>query len=189
MLLCTQVLTLSLPRVINFKFLLQPHRNYYIRVWRTWLYIAYSDERWLYCQFSLPYLHNFFLKGWENVIIWTWEWYGLFSFILCSFVFSLSFVFYFCCLLDSDQPASQKLPPHGYPLEHPFNKDGYRYILAEKDPNAPMANLDLENWAGKPLPGDLYRVRLHKEVLLSMNDRGKWSAHCWNILCTIILFQ
>ena len=30
-----------------------------------------------------------------------------------------------------------KLPPNGYPLEHPFNKDGYRYILAEPDPHAP----------------------------------------------------
>ena len=26
-------------------------------VWRTWLFIAYSDERWLYYQFSLPHLY------------------------------------------------------------------------------------------------------------------------------------
>ena len=32
--------------------------------------------------------------------------------------------------------------------------------------------MDMEFWAGKPIPGDLYRVKLHKEVLLSMNDRG-----------------
>lgn len=31
-----------------------------------------------------------------------------------------------------------KLPSHGYPTEHPFNKDGYRYILAEPDPHAPF---------------------------------------------------
>lgn len=31
-----------------------------------------------------------------------------------------------------------KLSAHGYPLEHPFNKDGYRYILAEPDPHAPF---------------------------------------------------
>ncbi|KAF5273018.1 hypothetical protein FQR65_LT04760 [Abscondita terminalis] len=30
-----------------------------------------------------------------------------------------------------------KLPAHGYPLDHPFNKDGYRYLLAEPDPHAP----------------------------------------------------
>lgn len=71
-----------------------------------------------------------------------------------------------------DLPPSQKLPPHGYPLEHPFNKDGYRYILAEQDSNAPLANMDMEFWAGKPIPGDLYRIKLHKEVLLSMNDRA-----------------
>ena len=41
------VLTLSLPRVINVKFLLQPHQKYYIThaVRRAWLFIAYSDER------------------------------------------------------------------------------------------------------------------------------------------------
>ena len=32
--------------------------------------------------------------------------------------------------------AVQKL--HGYPLDHPFNKDGYRYILTEPDPHAPF---------------------------------------------------
>ena len=26
-------------------------------VWRTWLFMAYSDERWLYYQFALPHLH------------------------------------------------------------------------------------------------------------------------------------
>lgn len=51
-------------------------------------------------------------------------------------------------------------------------QDGYRYILAEQDSNAPLANMDMEFWAGKPIPGDLYRIKLHKEVLLSMNDRG-----------------
>ena len=39
---------LSLPRVINFKF---PHSTFHIllhhQVWRTWLFIAYSDEKWL----------------------------------------------------------------------------------------------------------------------------------------------
>ena len=56
-------LTLSLLRVISFKFPLQPHQKYYITVWRTWLFIAYSDERWLYYQFSLPHLYIFSIKG------------------------------------------------------------------------------------------------------------------------------
>ena len=42
-------------------------------VWRTWLFIAYSDKRWLYYQFSLPHLvHFLFLnllkKVQENVL-------------------------------------------------------------------------------------------------------------------------
>lgn len=34
--------------------------------------------------------------------------------------------------------TAPKLPAHGYPMEHPYNKDGYRYILAEPDPHAPF---------------------------------------------------
>ena len=33
------------------------HFSDQITVWRTWLFIAYSDERWLYSQFSLHHLH------------------------------------------------------------------------------------------------------------------------------------
>ena len=37
-------------------------------VWRTWLFIAYSDEKWLNCKFSLHHSYNRFLKGWENTL-------------------------------------------------------------------------------------------------------------------------
>ena len=37
-------------------------------VWRTWLFIAYSDERWLYYQFSLHNLYVSFIEGWENLL-------------------------------------------------------------------------------------------------------------------------
>ena len=37
-------------------------------VWRTWLFIAYSDEKWLYYKFSLHHSYNRFLKGWENIL-------------------------------------------------------------------------------------------------------------------------
>ncbi|GAB1301764.1 Set1/Ash2 histone methyltransferase complex subunit ASH2 [Apodemus speciosus] len=68
--------------------------------------------------------------------------------------------------------SAQRLPPHGYPLEHPFNKDGYRYILAEPDPHAPdPEKLELDCWAGKPIPGDLYRACLYERVLLALHDR------------------
>lgn len=74
----------------------------------------------------------------------------------------------------SDLTTSLKLPSHGYPLEHPFNKDGYRYILAETDPHAPNRQAFDESieWAGKPIPGYLYRCMLGSEVLLTLHDRG-----------------
>ena len=37
-------------------------------VWRTWLFIAYSDEKWLYYKFSLHHSYNRFSKGWENIL-------------------------------------------------------------------------------------------------------------------------
>lgn len=77
-------------------------------------------------------------------------------------------------LKRSDVGPSTKLAVHGYPLEHPFNKDGYRYILAESDPHAPnrQAFDESVDWAGKPIPGYLYRTYLGSEVLLSLNDRA-----------------
>ena len=36
-------------------------------VWRTWLFIAYSDERWLCYQIVTTSLIRFSLKGWDNV--------------------------------------------------------------------------------------------------------------------------
>lgn len=67
-----------------------------------------------------------------------------------------------------------KLAVHGYPTEHPFNKDGYRYVLAEPDPHAPnrQAYDESVEWAGKPIPGYLYRTFLGSEVLLALHDRG-----------------
>ena len=38
-------------------------------VWRTWLFIANSDEKWLYYKFSLHHSYNRFLKGWENTLL------------------------------------------------------------------------------------------------------------------------
>lgn len=78
--------------------------------------------------------------------------------------------------------SAQRLPPHGYPLEHPFNKDGYRYILAEPDPHAPdPEKLELDCWAGKPIPGDLYRACLYERVLLALHDRGTELANCLQV--------
>ena len=35
---------------------------------RTWLFLAYSGEKWLYYKFSLHHSYNRFLKGWENTL-------------------------------------------------------------------------------------------------------------------------
>ena len=42
-------------------------RNIILTVWRTWLFIAYSDDRWLYYQFALRL---------GECTFWTWEWKG-----------------------------------------------------------------------------------------------------------------
>lgn len=75
---------------------------------------------------------------------------------------------------SSDITANVKLPAHGYPLEHPFNKDGYRYILAEPDPHAPFRQEfdESADWAGKPIPGWLYRSLTPNSVLLALHDRA-----------------
>lgn len=76
--------------------------------------------------------------------------------------------------LGTDVGALVKLPAHGYPLEHPFNKDGYRYILAEPDPHAPFRQEfdESADWAGKPIPGWLYRVLSPNAVLIALHDRA-----------------
>lgn len=63
---------------------------------------------------------------------------------------------------------------HGYPIDHPFNKDGYRYILAEPDPHAPFRKEfdESSDWAGKPIPGWLYRCVSPSAVLLALHDRA-----------------
>ena len=74
-----------------------------------------------------------------------------------------------------DVASSTRLTPRGYPAEYPFNKDGYRYHLAEPDPHAPNWQVfdETVEWAGKPIPGCLYRMYLEPQVLLSLHDRGE----------------
>ena len=65
---CT-TLTLSLLRVINVNFSPAASQEiWHHTVWRTWLFIAYSDEKWLYYKFSLHHSYNRFLNGWENTL-------------------------------------------------------------------------------------------------------------------------
>ena len=49
-------------------------------------------------------------------------------------------------------------------------QDGYRYILAEVDPRT--TEKDLDAYAGKAVPGFLYRVVAPPLSLLALHDRG-----------------
>jgi Set1/Ash2 histone methyltransferase complex subunit ASH2 len=64
--------------------------------------------------------------------------------------------------------------PTCYPIDHPYNKDGYRYHLVEPDAHSPMRQKfeETDNYAGKPLPGNLYRLFLENKVALALHDRG-----------------
>jgi Set1/Ash2 histone methyltransferase complex subunit ASH2 len=72
-------------------------------------------------------------------------------------------------------PKLERLIPKSFPPEYPFNKEGYRYHLAEPDPHSPFRQKfdETEVWAGKPIPGHLYRTFLENECLLSLNDRAQ----------------
>lgn len=67
-----------------------------------------------------------------------------------------------------------KLPANGYPSEHPFNKDNFRYFLAEPDPHAPYKQEFDENQdlAGKPIPGWFFRKLCPPSVSIAMHDRA-----------------
>lgn len=70
--------------------------------------------------------------------------------------------------------STPPLPPNGYPKEHPFNRDGYRYILAEADPHAPHRQEfdESSDMAGKPIPGFLCRVLTPETCSVALHDRA-----------------
>jgi len=85
--------------------------------------------------------------------------------------------------LESSAPGGKKsrgelatppLPPNGFPKEHPFNRDGYRYNLAEPDPHAPYRQEfdESADMAGKPIPGFLCRVMTPEAVMIALHDRA-----------------
>ncbi|CAG0883343.1 unnamed protein product [Cyprideis torosa] len=70
--------------------------------------------------------------------------------------------------------AALKLMTHGYPVDHPFNKDGFRYVLAEPDPNAPHRQEfdEMNDWQGRRIPSWLYRAMAPSQVMLALHDRA-----------------
>lgn len=73
-----------------------------------------------------------------------------------------------------DLKKIEKMIPRFYPSDHPYNKDCYRYHLVEPDPHSPMKRKfeETEMWAGKPLPGHLYRLFLEQKVALALHDKA-----------------
>ena len=66
-----------------------------------------------------------------------------------------------------------------------FLQDGYRYILAEKDPHASV-EMDPEDMAGRPIPPELYRPNLGNQVLLALHDRGTLVRElCLRFICLL----
>jgi len=70
------------------------------------------------------------------------------------------------------EEKKERLSKWGYPLEHPHNKDNYRYTLAQADPLA-GDNWEQELAAGKPLPSKHYRCKLSEHVLLALHDKAQ----------------
>jgi len=67
-----------------------------------------------------------------------------------------------------------KISGNGYPADHPSNKEGFRYFLAEPDSCAPFRQEfdESSDYAGKVIPGWLYRVLNPNSVLLAMHDKA-----------------
>ncbi|CAG5088403.1 Oidioi.mRNA.OKI2018_I69.PAR.g11829.t1.cds [Oikopleura dioica] len=74
---------------------------------------------------------------------------------------------------NSDLPPSDRLPKHGFPSDHPYNKDGYRYCLAEPDPHIPDNDPDEEHARPVAIPPKVYRKLEHPIPLLSSHDRAQ----------------
>ena len=61
-------LSLSLPRVINFEFPLQPHQKYYITQYGELGFSRLTQMEWVYYQFSLHFSYISLYKCWESVL-------------------------------------------------------------------------------------------------------------------------
>lgn len=75
---------------------------------------------------------------------------------------------------NGENKSDIKLICDRYPSEYPFNKNGYRYTLAEPDPHAPFKqDFDkLNESAEYVIPGWLYRPMCPNQVLLALHDRA-----------------
>uniref|UniRef100_A0A0M3HGM7 B30.2/SPRY domain-containing protein n=1 Tax=Ascaris lumbricoides TaxID=6252 RepID=A0A0M3HGM7_ASCLU len=70
--------------------------------------------------------------------------------------------------------SSTRIAGIASPIDFPFNREGYRYYLVEKDmcvPNRELLEQEDSGYA-KPIPAHIYRVVVHPTVTLSPNDRA-----------------
>ena len=70
------LLTLPLPRVIKFKFALQPHQKYNITRYGELGFHSLLRWKMIILPILTTSLLYFSSKGWENVTLWSWEWKG-----------------------------------------------------------------------------------------------------------------
>lgn len=70
--------------------------------------------------------------------------------------------------------SSTRIAGIASPIDFPFNREGYRYYLVEKDECAPHREVFEEDslYTTKPIPAYIYRVVTHPTVTLSPNDRA-----------------
>ncbi|XP_067930430.1 set1/Ash2 histone methyltransferase complex subunit ASH2-like isoform X2 [Watersipora subatra] len=78
---------------------------------------------------------------------------------------------------NRDPLATSRFVPSGMPTDHPFNKDGYRYILVESDPHTPGRQAfeeSMESQLNKPMmvPAQFYRLFICNHVMLAVQDRA-----------------
>ncbi|KJH47899.1 hydroxyacylglutathione hydrolase [Dictyocaulus viviparus] len=77
--------------------------------------------------------------------------------------------------LANDYSSSKLAAPDGSgPIDFPFNKEGYRYFLVERDPNV-IDRMQLEEDDGSTpriIPPHLYRLHIQRTVTISPNDRA-----------------
>ena len=97
--------------------------------------------------------------------------------LLCTQLRSALISLVAVCVYCRDPLATSKFIPSGMPTDHPYNKDGYRYILVESDPHTPGRQAfeeSMESQLNKPMmvPAQFYRLFICNQVMLAVQDRG-----------------
>uniref|UniRef100_A0A1I7XJ85 B30.2/SPRY domain-containing protein n=1 Tax=Heterorhabditis bacteriophora TaxID=37862 RepID=A0A1I7XJ85_HETBA len=92
--------------------------------------------------------------------------YSLISLLLENSIFPIQF--------SAADYSSARIAGLEGAIDFPFNKEGYRYFLVEKDPNVPDKTVveDEDNATARVIPSYLYRLSTQQVVTVSPNDRA-----------------